>query len=236
MKKTILFLCSTILLLTATTGNAQQQEKTYKSYSNSLTVNLTRFILNEARVGYERNLAEHHVARIVLGFQYPTSSTSFNTIPVGLGYVPNYYKVSKGIYTGIGYNYMFGKHLSAYVSGEIYYSYSYYNDKYYHYCVGHGGDSFVALQSMNLNKTGLKILIGKKVRIVSCGKAGLELDIFAGAGVQYRHEALTIFERRYGGCNYDYSDLYKLDPPEKHNYINWYPTLHLGVSACVPFL
>ena len=183
MKKTILIFCSTILLLTATTGNAQQQGKTYKSYNNSLTVNLTRFILNEARIGYERKFTEHEAGRIVLGFQYPTSSTSFNTVPVGFGYAPKFYKVSKGIYAGVGYSYMFGKHLSAYVSGEIYFSYNYYNDKYYHYCVGMDMDSYVSLQSMNLNKTGLKILIGKKVRIVSGGKAGLELDIFAGAGI-----------------------------------------------------
>ena len=216
-------------------GHIMAQKKEFKTYKNNLTINLTRFILNEARFGYERSFSERHIGRIVLGFQYPTSSESFNSGTLALGYSPNYYKVSKGIYTALGYNYILGKHSRIYVSGEVYFSYNYYDKKYYHDCEQHGGDSYVALQSMQLKKTGLKILFGKKARLVSGNKMGLELDFFAGIGVQYRYEKLTEFEKQYGSCNYDYSDLYTFDPPEEYYSKYWYPTLHAGILVCVPF-
>ena len=88
---------------------------------------------------------------------------------------------------------------------------------------------------MNLKKTGIKFLIGKKASIISRGKVGLELDFFAGFGLQYRHEELTIYEKQYGSCTYDLSELYVLNPPEIKIHKNWYPTLNAGILICVPF-
>jgi len=214
---------------------AQEKVEEKVSYKNNITLNIGRFFLNEARFGYEKSLSDRNKLRVVLGLQYPTSSSSFHSVPIGLGYAPNYYKVSKGVYFGLGYNYTLGVKSRIYVSAEAYFNYNYYDKKYYHYCVGTDMDSYVSLQSMRLNKTGLKVLFGKKARIITGNKIGMELDFFAGFGIQYRIEEITIFEKSNGSCSWDYSELYKKEPPEIKTYKNWYPTLHAGILIGMPF-
>ena len=214
---------------------SQDQDQNKKSYKNNITFNFTRLILNEARFGYERQLSERHIFRIILGIQYPTSSKSFRSVPVGIGYAPYYYKVSKGIYIGAGYNYTIGIRSGIYVSAEAYFNYNYYDKKYYNYCVGTDKDSYVSLQSMNLKKSGLKLLFGKKVRIISGSKVGLELDFFAGFGIQYRQEQITIYEKKNGSFTWNPSELYVQNPPKIEIYKNWYPTLNIGILICMPF-
>ena len=131
---------------------AEDQIREKKSFENTITFNIGRLILNEARFGYERQLTERHVFRTVLGIQYPTNSESFKSVPLGIYYAPYYYEVSKGIYLGIGYNYVLGIHSKIYVSSEIYFNFNYYDKKYYHYCVGPDKDSYVSLESMKLKK------------------------------------------------------------------------------------
>jgi len=236
MKKTT-YLLSIILAIQVFTLNlnAQENKQENKTYRNNLTLNVGRLFLNEARLGYEKQLTERHAFRTIIGFQYPTSSVSFNSVALGPGHVPNYYKVSKGIYLGLGYNYTLGIQSRIYLSAEAYFNYNYYDKKYYHYCVGMDMDSYVSLESMNLKKTGIKIIFGKKARILSGNKIGLELDFFAGIGIQYRIEELTIFEKSNGSCSYDYSELYVKDPPEINTHKNWYPTLHAGILLGMPF-
>lgn len=215
--------------------NGQSKIEEKPTYKNNITLNVGRLILNEARFGYERQIIERHTLRGVLGLQYPTASESFNSVPVVFGYAPYYYKVSKGIYLGAGYNYTLGIRSRIYISAEVYFNYNYYDNKYYHYCVGSDKDSYVSLESMDLKKTGLKILFGKKARIVSGSQIGLELDFFAGVGIQYRIEEITVFEKHNGSCDWDYSELYKIDPPEIKTYKDWYPTLHAGILIGMPF-
>jgi len=217
---------------------AQEETKEKTTYKNNITLNLGRFVLNEARFGYERHLTERHTLRAIIGFQYPTNSESFNSIPIifpFFTYPSYYYKVSKGIYLGAGYSYILGIRSGIYISAEAYFNYNYYDKKYYHFCVGMDMDSYVSLESMKLKKTGLKIIFGKKARIISGRKTGLELDFFAGFGIQYRIEELTIFEKRNGSCHWDYSELYKKDPPENKTYRNWHPTLNAGILIGMPF-
>jgi len=236
MKRLILgILIVFIIQVSCTESYAQEKDNEKITYKNKVTLNVGRLILNEARFGYERQLKERHTLRAVIGLQYPTSSLSFYSVPVGLGYIPDYYRVSKGIYLGVGYNYTLGILSKIYISTEVYYNYNYYDKKYYHFCVGMDMDSYVSLESMKLKKTGLKIIFGKKARIISGNKIGLELDFFAGLGIQYRIEELTIFEKSGGSCYYDYSELYIKDPPEINIYKKWYPTLNAGILIGMPF-
>jgi len=234
--KNIIFLLSVIFVTqifpTNIYGQEQQEKKLLK---NKITLNIGRLILNEARFGYERQLSERHILRTVIGLQYPTNSESFESIPYGIFYSPFYYDVSKGIYLGIGYNYLLGIHSKIYLSSEIYFDYNYYDKKYYHYRVGMDMDSYVSLESMDLRKTGLKILFGKKASIISGRKVGLELDFFAGFGFQYRFKELTVFEKKNGSSSWDYSELFKKNPPEINTYKNWYPSLHVGILIGMPF-
>jgi len=215
----------------------QDKTKEETTYKNNITLHVGRLFLNEVRFGYERQLTERHTLRAILGLQYPTDSKSFNSITTIFPFFtpPNYYKVSKGVYIGAGYNYTIGTRSRIYVSTEVYFNYNYYDKKYYHYCVGMDKDSYLSLQSMTLRKTGIKIIFGKKARIISGSKIGLELDFFAGFGIQNRLEKLTIFEKSNGSCHYYYSELYKKDPPEINTYKNWYPTLNAGVLIGMPF-
>jgi hypothetical protein len=236
MRKLSLYLLIIIIIQIFTlTSYGQEKIKEKIIYKNNLTLNVGRLFLNEARFGYERQLTQRHTARAIIGFQYPTEPKSFNSVPVGIGYAPYYYKVSKGIYLGAAYNYTLGVSSRIYISAEAYFNYNYYDKKYYHFCVGTDMDSYVSLESMNLKKTGLKILFGKKARIISGSKIGMELDFFVGFGLQYRIEELTIFEKSNGSCRWDYSELYKYDPPEITTYLNWYPSLHAGILVGMPF-
>ncbi|MDP2692519.1 MAG: hypothetical protein Q8O88_02660 [bacterium] len=236
MRKKLLSL-SIILLIQFQALNSFAQEKSQnkKSYFNNVTFNFTRLLLNEARFGYEYQLTERHVLRANLGIQYPTSSESFESVSVVFGNAPKYYKVSNGIYFGVGYNYILGTRSKIYVSAEAYFNFNHYDKKYYKYSVGTDMDSYVSLQSMKLKKTGLKLLIGKKVSIISGGKVGLELDFFAGFGLQYRNEEITVYEKRNGSSSYEPSELNVLNPPEIQTNNNWYPTLNAGILICMPF-
>lgn len=236
MKKVTLYILIVLTILVFSfDSHAQEKTKENISYKNNITLNFGRLFLNEARLGYERQIKDRHVLRAIIGLQYPTSSLSFQSIPFSPGQIKYYYSVSKGIYLGIGYNYVLGIHSRIYISTEVYFNYNYYDHKYYHYCVGTDMDSYVSLESMNLKKSGLKILFGKKARIITSSKIGLELDFFAGLGIQYRTEELTIYEKSNGSCHYDYSELYKLDPPEIKTYNNWYPTVNAGILIGMTF-
>ena len=230
-------LLSTILMIQSMTleSYSQNQFKDKNSFKNTIKLNTGRLILNEARFSYERQLSERHTLRTVIGFQYPTSQTEFRSVTVGVVYIPNYYKVSKGIYIGAGYNYLLGTHSRNYISAEMYFNYNYYDNKHYRLCAGGSHDSYVSLQSMNLNKTGLKIIFGKKATIISGSKIGLELDFFVGMGIQYRIEELTIYQKQSGSCSYDYNELYHIYPPDIETNKNWYPTLHAGILIGMTF-
>lgn len=203
-----------------------------KSYKNALTFNITRLALMEARFGYERQLTEKHVLRSSLGIQFPISSTSF---PDGF-YVPFYYVVSKGVYFSFGYNYIFNTRKKLYVSTEAYYNYSYYDNKYYEYCTGQSKESYVNLQSMILNKTGIKVLFGKKLSTSPSKNTRLQFDLFAGIGIQYRAEEITIYKKKQGECSVEEQyDYYVYNPPEEEISIGWWPTINAGILLSLPF-
>lgn len=207
------------------------QEET-KSYKNALTFNITRLALMEARFGYERPLSERHILRSSLGIQFPVSSTSF---PYYL-YVPFYYPVSKGGYIAVGYNYIFNPRKKLYVSTEAYYNYSYYDDKYFLFCTGQDKENYVNYQSMDLKKTGMKLLIGKKISVSPKKDTRLQFDFFAGIGVQYRVEEITIFKKKQGECSVEGQyDFRTYDPPEKDISYEWWPTIHGGLLLSLPF-
>jgi hypothetical protein len=210
--------------------HAQEETKEEPSYKHNININLGRLILNEARFSYEKSIKELHSLRFILGFQYPTSSNSFdsNDFPF-YDVIPSYYKVSKGIHIGTGYNHISIKH-RVYVSAEAYFSYNSYNKKYYHFSTGIHSDEYNSLESMKLLKTGIKFIAGFKNKLVYGDKMGLELDFFGGLGVQYRYEELTTFES--GG---HYSGPYIHDPP-KFEIIRFFtPTVNMGILLGIPF-
>lgn len=214
---------------------SQEQSQQIRQKNNSLTINVTRLFLYEIRLGYERKISERHSIRPIAGIQFASSANDFKSIPAALFRFPFYYKVSKGYYLGHGYNFIIGKHSRIYLSTEIYYNKSYYDKKYYRYCVGSGKDSYVSLQSMDLEKTGIKLLVGKKQTIVNGQKVNLEFDFFAGIGIQHRLEKLTTFEKQFGGCSYDIPGLHEIKPPIVDNSNKWYPTINIGVLIAMPF-
>jgi hypothetical protein len=233
MKRTTI---ATVLLLILTIINPLiSQDDQVKNYKNAFTFNITRLALLEARFGYERSLSEQHKLRLTLGLQFPVSSESFKSIG-SLADVPYYYMVSKGIYVSAGYIFMFSKKSRFYISPEIYYNYNYYNNKYYRFAAGTDHDSYISLQSMNLKKSGLKILIGKKISLSPKKTTRLQLDFFGGIGIQYRQEELTTYEKDMGTSYMsDYNDPIIYNPPLQENSNNWYPTLHGGLLISLPF-
>ena len=237
MKKFLLILIVTFVIhVLPIQLYSQEQNQVIQTKNNILTINVTRLFLNEARFGYERQLSERHSIRPVFGIQFATSSDEIKSISLGLASIPFYYSVSKGYYLGLGYNYIVGKHLRLYISTEIYYNYSYYNNKYYRHCDKLMDiDSYVSLQSMDIKKTGIKFIFGKKVRLLKGEKVNLELDIFARIGIQYRIKNLSIYEKLSSSCSYGISELNEINPPEIKSSKKWDPTINTGLLICVPF-
>jgi hypothetical protein len=198
-KTTFLFLI--ILLGSCLTNkvNAQEQTQRTKTLKNTITLHSGRLLFNETRLGYERLYTDLNSWRVVLGLQYPGESNSLAT-----GYeifpIPKYHRVSKGIYIGAGHNHILGVRSRVYVSTEVYFNYNSY-DKIYHSESGASNDSYVALESMDLTKTGIKLLFGKKARILTASNIGLELDFFAGFGLQFMNKKLTAYEKRRGSSS-----------------------------------
>ena len=212
------------------------QEVTKKSFQNAITFNITRLALLEARFGYERNLTPRGIIRGTLGVQFPISSESFNNVSIVLSYVPFYYTVSKGIYISIGYKYILSARTKFYLSPEVYFNYNYYHDKYYKFGVGTDMDSYISLQSMQLEKSGIKLLIGKEVTVVSFKKTRVEFDFFGGMGFQFRSEQLTIYAKQSGIYSVDkFNHPQVYDPPKEENTNYWTPTYHGGILISFSF-
>jgi len=231
--KNILFVSILFATLQLNSISLFSQEENKESYKNNITFNVTRLALLEARFGYERLMSERHLLRTTLGIQFPINSESFSY----RFYVPFYYTVSKGVYFSLGYNYIINPHSKLYLSTEVYINYSYYDNKYYEYCVGQSKESYVTLQSMQLRKSGIKLLIGKKLFNTSRKKNRLQLDIFCGIGAQYRQEDITIFKKKVSTCDIDSEvyDFHDYDPPQKEISIGWWPTLHGGILLSFAF-
>jgi hypothetical protein len=221
-----------LLLFSQTDQVTAQEQPQPKTFRNNITVNITRLFLLEPRIGYEFSLTERHIVRATVGIKLSTSAGTFKSFAEG---IPKNYQVTKGGYVSVGYNYVFNTRFKFYVSAEIYYHYLFYNDKYYRNCTGMDMESYVSLQSLDLEKGGLKILSGKKMMLVSGGKAGLSMDFFVGLGVQYRYEDLTVYEKKEGDCYYDISELNQLDPPCKQLRKFFIPTMSVGVLMGLPF-
>lgn len=186
----------------------------------------------EARFGYERQVTEKHAIRSSLGIQFPVSSTSF---PYYF-YVPFYYPISKGGFVAVGYIYTFNPRKKLYVSTEAYFNYSYYDDKYFLFCTGQDKENYVNFQSMDLKKTGMKFLIGKKISVSPKKETRLQFDFFAGIGVQYRVEEITIYKKKQGECSVEGQYDYRVyNPPEEEISIGWWPTINAGILLSLPF-
>jgi len=187
----------------------------------------------EARFGYERYLSDKQVIRTSVGIQFPIASESFPSFFFNL---PFYYTVSKGVYLSLAYNYVIKPHSNLYVSGEVYFNYSYYDDKYYKYCKGNVNETYVTLQSMRLKKSGIKFLIGEKTSMSPKKKTRAQFDFFVGIGIQYKQEEITVFKEKQGECSVDGQNEYQVyDPPKKTTLNKWQPTLHAGVLFSFPF-
>lgn len=219
-----------VLPLSAFSQDTIRKEQTIK---NCFTLDLGRFVWNEARFGYERLIKDDFWWRFIVGFQYPTSESFENasfTYSYGHGYEPMYNRVSTGIYLGTGISVYMKDGSDRYISIEPYYNYAFYNQKYFNYNSSHSPDDKVSLESMRQSKTGIKILYGKKFREQSIGKARFEMDMFAGVGIQYRLRDITQFE--YLGQDGIFRPY---DPLRKEEHENVYPTLHVGLLIGIPF-
>ena len=235
MKK-IFFILFVLILILLNTKQLSSQDQERKYFKNNITFNLTRLLLLEARFGYELKVSESHVVRVNLGIQFPTSAESYSYKAVaGIWQIASYYPVSKGIYVGLGYNYILNYQSKIYISGEVYYSYNYYDKKYYTHCAG-SSNSSVSLQSMDLRKTGVKVLFGKKVSLAEGKKAGLLIDFFAGPGIQYREEIITVYKGKTGTCDIDSNvDFNEYNPPYEDVSKRWWLTFNAGILIGVPF-
>lgn len=203
-------------------------------FKNHVSLNLTRLILNEARLTYERNISRRHVVKVAAGYLFSTEDESygiFNSIFT----IPLHYKATKGYFFSLGYNYIYGKKRTAYLSAETYFSRSSFDEKYFEFCVGTSHDSYVELQSMQLNKTGVKFLWGRKLPLAKKDDAGAAIDLFFGFGIQHWDQHLTIFKKKTG-CGYSNPDsFYPYDPPKEEINSFWRLTLHAGIALSFAF-
>ncbi|GEM_PF-2071477 len=227
---------SILFLIQISTLESFAQNKTQEriSYKNNITYNLLGLFTREAILGYERNINEKNIIRLAAGIKYPTSAESYKSRSFGLFNSKNYTKVSKGIYLGAGYKYILSTYARLYLSAEAYFSHIYYNDIYYQFCVGTSSDSYVSLESMWEKSKGLKIIFGKKLRVLSGNKIGLEFDFFAASGIALRTQEFTTHGKRQGTCSIN-TELQVFDPPRVSLSEKWIPTMSIGILITMPF-
>lgn len=231
--KRIVFILFLLIVLQWNSPQLYSQYLDKTTLKNNITFNVTRLFLMEARFGYERHITDKHIVRTSAGLQFPITSESFPSLIFDL---PFYYVVSNGFYLSLGYNYVIKLYTGLYVSGEIYFNYSYYNEKYYKHCTGSDNDTYVKLQSMRLKASGIKFLIGEKMSMSSKKETRLQFDFFVGLGIQYRQEEITVFKKKLDECSVEGQHEYQVyDPPEKAISNRWYPTLHAGILFSFPF-
>ncbi|MBC8321004.1 MAG: hypothetical protein H8E34_09800 [Bacteroidetes bacterium] len=88
---------------------------------------------------------------------------------------------------------------------------------------------------MDLKKSGIKFFFGEKATLQKGKKVNLELDFFAGIGIQYRIKNLSIYEKRSGSCTYAISTLNEINPPEIKSSKKWNQTVNIGLLICISF-
>ncbi len=233
MKKTFVILI--LIFVTqffSFTLNAQeqipQQTQAKEKYHNLYTINVFRFVLNDARFGIERPINERFTLRAVLGLKYNFGADSYINSPIWL-IQPYYFTVSKGFCVGGGINYFFSEKKRFYVSTELYYDYYNFDDKLYKHGSGQDAETYSHLTSMQLYKTGVKILFGAKLKAISNDRMDLIFDVFAGVGLRYRKIEITTTAGIGQELTDDVSDLYKYDSPRFETEEYFIPTIHLGV-------
>ncbi len=227
----ILFLIQAFTL-ESFTQNVTKESTTYK---NTVTYNLTGIFTREAIIGYERNLNKKNTIRVAVGLKYATSAESYEHKSFLLFGIKNNSKVTKGVYLGVGYNYMLSSYARLYLSAEVYYYPIYYDNIYYQYCAGTSNDSYISLESMREKSKGLKIIFGKKLGVISGNKIGLEFDFFIASGIDLRTQEFTTHEKRKGTCSIN-AELQVFDPPRVSLSENWIPTMSMGVLIAMPFI
>jgi len=225
------FAVSVVILLQFSPGKMYSRDTIQENhfYRNCIALDVGRFVWNEARIAYERRISERYSVHASTGLQYPTSESFTNlTYRFGKGYEPYYNKVSKGIYIGAGMSVYYNRGIFNYLSLEAYYNYAFYNHKYFYY--NGYSDHTVSFESMQQSKTGVKILIGQKSKALSIGSAAIEMDVFAGMGVQFRLRDIRREDYWTNGYNWP-----SFEPVQLETQINVYPTFHAGVLLGMVF-
>ena len=226
-----------LFMIQISTLETYAQEKTPEriEYKNSITYNLFGLFSRKAIIGYERNLNKRNILRIAAGVKYPTSAESYQSRSFGPLVTKNYKKVSQGKYLSLGYKYILSDYSRIYLSLDAYYYHIYFDNIYYQFCVGTSMDSYVSLESMWTKTKGINIIFGKKLRVLSGKKVGLEFDFFAGTGIAIRTQELTTHAKLKGTCSIN-ADLFEFDPPSISNSEDWIITMNLGVLITMPFV
>lgn len=214
---------------------AQNKAYVRKSYKNNINFNLIGLFTRNAVIGYERNINEQNTIRLAFGVKYSTSADSYKSRSIGLFTTKNYNKVSKGVYIGLGYKYMLFRYIRVYLSAEAYYNHIYYNNIYYLFCVGTDSDSYVSLESMREETKGLKIIFGKKLRVLSGKNIGLEFDFFVSSGLALVTQEFKTHGKRQGTCSIN-AELQMFNPPKVSISEKWTPTLSMGILIGMPFV
>jgi len=233
MKK--LFSALFCVLLTSSLSVLQGQDTIVKSYKNAFTFNISRVLLLEGRLGYERNISSRNIIRVTIGYKFPVSTQYYEPLNSFFA-TPIYLKVNKGPYVSLGYSFMIIPKANFYISPEVYYQYNYFDNKYYKLCVGSISNSEISLRSRSLEKSGIKILVGKKVCLNPHAKFRVLFDFFVGYGLQYWNEEQTIFAKTQGTCSINALDEnHYYDPPRKEINYRWQTTFHGGVLLSTAF-
>jgi hypothetical protein len=225
----MIILCNSLIVFS--------QEKQVKIYKNAFTINIAQLAMLDVNLGYERTLSERSILRTTIGYKFPLSSDSYTNFSGFLLTIPVYFPVSQGPLFSLGYLYFINPRSRLYLSPEVYYRYSYFEKKLYKYCTGMSSDSYVSLQSRYLTKYGIRCLIGKKVSLKSDKQTRIQLDFFAGMGLEYSQQEMTIYAKRQGTCSviyhWDSDDLYV--PPLEENQYRWLPSVTAGIMISLNY-
>ena len=219
-----------LLISFSLTGVVQEKIEQPKNY---ITTDLITPIFRKFTLQYERMISESDFIRFGIGYQYPKNTDSYESQNYVLLKLNNKNTVTTSYSVSAGWGRFLKPGNRFYLGGELFYSYQFYENKYYYDCAGTSSDSYVYLESEFNNVYGANFIIGYKIEIPERGKIRFVIEPYGGLGLALANIKKTTYGKSHGTCGLSYFRYYDEPVVEILNTIA--PSVKIGLRIGIRF-
>jgi hypothetical protein len=221
------------ILFTISSSGLFSQPEAKLIPKNYLSVDLITPFFRKYTLQYEKLVNYRDFVRLGIAFQYPKRTDSYENTLTGLVQINNKNIVFTTYRLNVGYGRFLISGEGFYIGADLFYSYKFYEKKYYYDCAGTSMDSDVYLKSEYNSNFELLFGIGYKILFNKSGKTKFVIEPYAGIGGILKLERHITYGSSPGSCSLSNFEYY--DEPEAKNFTSIVPAIRIGLKAGVGF-